>query len=358
VRRYIGVAEATVLTLALSFATVAAADLAAPSSGLDIGSALMLQVFGETGDSRASFAASLGDQSSESPFRDLALQVDAVGTNRYVVTEASQYAADRLTMRDLAAGVVPGNGAARLDAIAGEVHFSPSFLPSSGGETLPPSAALLAPAYKPEPPEPNISPAPGAVAFAAPQLHGTDFTSLAQSGDEQLGVNAGTSPLVASQNGLNDGDASFDLRAGKHSLNLNVSSQYEHVADANAEGMASPSLGAAGWQAPGVGAALAVPNYSDMNLLSLGAGISVPVVHGVTLNLNYDAQRLYGAYGLPGLVNLDTIDNSYGGKLTFQIPKSSSSLSISAYQDRFQDSLLPINGSTQTREDVNFTVKF
>ncbi len=36
----------------------------------------------------------------------------------------------------------------------------------------------------------------------------------------------------------------------------------------------------------------------------------------------------------------------------------SSSLSIGAYQDRFQDSILPISGQTQTREDVNFTVKF
>jgi hypothetical protein len=57
-------------------------------------------------------------------------------------------------------------------------------------------------------------------------------------------------------------------------------------------------------------------------------------------------------------VNLDTINNSYGGRLTFNSPDASKSLSISAYQERFSDSVLPINGYTQTREDVNFTVKF
>jgi hypothetical protein len=101
-----------------------------------------------------------------------------------------------------------------------------------------------------------------------------------------------------------------------------------------------------------------VPNYADLNRLSVGAGVSVPVVRGLTLNLNYDAQHLYGGYGLPGLLNLDTINNTYGGNLTFTIPRISSSLSIGAYQDRFQDGAQPINGQTQTREDVNFTVKF
>ena len=41
---------------------------------------------------------------------------------------------------------------------------------------------------------------------------------------------------------------------------------------------------------------------------------------------------MFGGYGLPGVTNLDAIDNSYGGKLTFEIPHSSSTLSISARQ--------------------------
>jgi hypothetical protein len=89
----------------------------------------------------------------------------------------------------------------------------------------------------------------------------------------------------------------------------------------------------------------------------LGAGLAVPVFHGLTLKLNYDAQRLYGGYTLPGLVNLDAAN--YAGGLTYDIPYSSSSLSISAYQSRLGDSLLPpANGYTQNGGDLNFTVKF
>jgi hypothetical protein len=57
-------------------------------------------------------------------------------------------------------------------------------------------------------------------------------------------------------------------------------------------------------------------------------------------------------------MNLDTINNSYGGQLTFDLPHTANTLSVSAYQNRYQDSVLPINGYTQIREDVNFTVKF
>ena len=154
--------------------------------------------------------------------------------------------------------------------------------------------------------------------------------------------------------------ANFDVRAGKRSLNLNLSSGYEHETrnDANAFSV-TPVDSATSWQLPGSGTPLVVPNYADLNRLSLGAGVSVPVMRGLTLNFNYDTQRLYGGYGLPGLMNLDAVNNSYGGKLTFNIPQiSNSALSIGAYQDRFQDSILPNNGYTQTREDVNFTVKF
>ena len=362
-RRYTGVAEAsalTLLTLALCCAAVAGAELPARGSGIDMGSALMLRVFGETSDSRASFAATLGDRISESPFRELALQVAAPEAKSYGISTAAQFAQDQLTMRDLATQGSPANDAGRFGTISSAVRFSqPSIAIGTAAAT--PSTALFAAPYEPEPPAPNISPAPGTIAFAPPQLHGADFLSTpAQTGLAQFDSrdNATQTVDIASHDASYDGGANFDLRAGKRNLNLNLSSEYEHVASASDSASLNPAPNAPAWQVPGVGASLAVPNYADVNLLSLGAGVSVPVVHGLTLNLNYDAQRLYGAYGLPGLANLDTINNSYGGGLTFDIPRMSSSLSISAFQDRFQDSLLPINGSTQTREDVNFTVKF
>ncbi|HEY2555301.1 MAG TPA: hypothetical protein VGI15_08615, partial [Candidatus Cybelea sp.] len=65
-----------------------------------------------------------------------------------------------------------------------------------------------------------------------------------------------------------------------------------------------------------------------------------------------------GGTVLPGLENLDAANNSYIGRLTYTIPYSSSTLSVSAYQNLYGQSVLPLNGYTQTGEDVNFTVKF
>ena len=169
--------------------------------------------------------------------------------------------------------------------------------------------------------------------------------------------------MAAPSVGLNDNaaaaGANIDVRAGARTLTFGVSSDYERVTRNDASGLTPAALGdASTWQLPGAAVPLAVPNYADMSKVSLGAGVAVPVLNGLTLNLDYAADRMFGGYGLPGLANLDTIDNSYGGKLTFEIPHSSSTLSISARQLRYLDGLIPVNTSTQTREDVNFTVKF
>ena len=169
--------------------------------------------------------------------------------------------------------------------------------------------------------------------------------------------------MAAPSVGLNDNvagaGANLDVRAGARTLTFGLSSDYERLTRSDSSGLAPAALGdSSSWQLPGTDVPLAVPNYADVSKVSLGAGVAVPVVSGLTLNLDYAADRMFGGYGLPGLANLDTIDNSYGGKLTFQIPHSSSTLSISARQLRYQDGLIPVNTSTETLEDVNFTVKF
>jgi hypothetical protein len=152
--------------------------------------------------------------------------------------------------------------------------------------------------------------------------------------------------------------ASFDVRTGQRNLNVNLTSSYEHVARNDSAFSSSTLDSTSAWQLPGAAAPFVIPNYADLNRFSVGAGVAVPVLRGLTLNLNYDAEHFYGGYGLPGLMNLDAVNNSYGGKLTFDIPHTANTLSVSAYQNRYQDSVLPINGYTGTREDVNFTVKF
>lgn len=328
-----------------------------------MGSQLMLRLFGETSDFRASFAAAHGDRTSESPLRELALAIPAASAKPAASDSAAAFADDRMALRDLAARDAGAfTGAAAIDAATNAVHFSMPAPSTDDGDTLVPPASHYTAAYQPVAPVPEISPEPGTLAFLPPQLNASELTpSTAQLGAIRFQGQSETN--APPQSGLHDAaygaGANFDVRAGKRNVSVNLSSEYEHVGrnESNTFSVA-PLDSASSWQLPGASAPLMVPNYADLNRLSLGAGVSVPVVRGLTLNLNYDAQHLYGGYGLPGLLNLDTINNTYGGNLTFTIPRISSSLSIGAYQDRFLDGAQPLNGQTQTREDVNFTVKF
>lgn len=363
VRRFVGVVAGTALVLTLGLGVARAVALPAPER-VDMGLQLMLSLFGETSDFRASFAAAQGDRASESPLRELALAVPSANTKPTTTGGPAAFADDRIALRDLAAqdaGAFPD--APTIDALSNSVHYSLPAPSTDDDSTLVPPSSHYTAAYQPVAPLPAISPEPGTLAFMAPQISASNLTSsTAQIGAVRF---QGQSDANASppQLGLHDATygagANFNVRAGKRDLSVNLSSEYEHVGrDESNTFSVAPLSSASSWQLPGSGAPLLVPNYADMSRLSLGAGVSVPVVRGLTLNLDYDAQHLYGGYGMPGLLNLDTINNTYGGNLTFSIPRISSSLSIGAYQDRFQDGAQPINGQTQTREDVNFTVKF
>lgn len=340
-RRIIGVLASAVLALALSYASAAAAGLSFGRPSGDLASQLMLSLFGETSDSTAAFSAQNGDRTSESPLRDMAFRLPASGSS--AAFSAGLPTSTALMQAHIALSSLPGAGASYLARAvdAGLLSTSAGFAPSS--ESHDPHAGLLnaqqglyTAAYQPVAPQPAISPGPGTLAFdTTPAPTVTDATS-----EPSFGLG-------------------YDGRAPKRSLNFTLSGHYEPVTLNDIAGLTPAAGEAASWQLPNANVALAAPDYAGSNKLSLGAGLAVPVLHGLTLNLNYDAQRLYGAYAPPGLVNLDVVNNKYAGGLTYNIPYLSSTLSISAYQDRLGDSLLPpANGYTQNGGDLNFTVKF
>lgn len=365
--RVVGVVASAALAVVLCSAALRA-ELLSPGSGhADLGSALMLRLFGEVSDSDASFAAAFGDRTSESPLREMALHVGSAPSKvAYSGSAPSSvgFAPAQVALHALSSNDVSYLAqAANAGLLRSDAHFAAPATPSSAGPAPAAASALFTAAYQPVEPWPNISPAPGTLAFGAP------LTSSTDSGDRNLqlgrvgfeghvaGASTQTPQLSLDDTAYNAG-ADFDVHAGKRNLRVNLSSAYEHLARSDGSNFTASTLDSNNWHLPQPGAPVVVPNYADLNRLSLGAGLAVPVLHGLTLNLNYDAQRLYGGYGLPGLVNLDSVSNTYGGKLSFDIPRTTGTLSISAYQDRFADGLLPLNGTTQTREDVNFTVKF
>lgn len=339
-RRIVGVLASAVLALALACASAAAAGLSFGRPSGDLASRLMFSLFGETSDSTAAFSAQNGDRASESPLRDMAFRLPmAVSSVPFSTGLATSPA---LMQAHIALSSPSAAGASYLARAvdAGLLSTNAGFAPSS--ESQDPRAGLLnaqqvlyTAAYQPVAPQASISPGPGTLAFdttPAPTVNDA-------SNDTSFGLG-------------------YDGRAPKRGLNFTLSGQYEHATLNDIAGFA-PSLGEApSWQLPNANVALTAPDYAGSSRLSLGAGLAVPVFHGLTLNLNYDAQRLYGAYAPPGLVNLDAVNNKYAGGLTYNIPYLSSTLSISAYQDRLTESLLPASGYTQTGGDVNLTVKF
>lgn len=391
---------AMVTTAALAAALLARAALAATlavsgASTFDLPSELMTRVFGESTDLRASMAAAYGDRGSESPLRDLALGAQAqrpVSFERvasssppFALTRTARFSAPD-SQFDLAQTV-------RTTLLHSSLRFAPAPqtddpASASADESARSMTTFTSGQYQPVAPVTFVSPqsaafslgplvrgaapavaASSALAFGeSSTLPGSSQSSAALPSAVRLGplkftTNVESDFVSAPSVGLNDNaygaGAALDVRAGARTLTFGLSSNYERLTRHDSSGLAPAALGdASGWQLPGAGVPLAVPNYADLSRLSVGAGVAVPVINGLTLNLDYAADRLFGGYGLPGVSNLDSIDNSYGGKLTFDIPHSSSTLSISARQLRYLDSLIPANTSTQTREDVNFTVKF
>jgi len=395
VRRVVGVMAVAVLAAALAFGMAAASPLSqANGAAFDLRTQLMLRVFGESSDTRASAAAAFGDRSSESPLRDLALGTSpdeepslapAALAASFVLPRSERSA---LTPADSAFGL----GQAARNRLLETDHFAAPDQTAADGASAAPDASRISLAqtftagqYEPVAPVTPVSPqsvafsfspiTPGtpsgltqrlALAFggstAVPGAAGSAALAPAavHLGPVQFTTRLESASLAAPSLSMNDNaygaGANFNVRAGARNLNVDLSSNYERLTRNDASG--SSAVGTSSWQLPDASAPLLVPNYADMSKVSVGAAVAVPVVSGLTLNLNYAADRMFGGYGMPGLSNLDATDNAYGGQLTFQIPHSSSTLSISAHQLRYQDNLIPANTSTQTREDVNFTVKF
>ena len=396
VRRLVGITATAALAVALTFGMAAASLTPGGSTAFDLRPQLMMQLFGESSDSRASFAGAYGDRTSESPLRDFALGVRAASDPVSFVRPA---AAPTFALTHGVRSAVASDGdfnpaqTIRVPLLQTNLRFAAPAPSSADGASLAaldasralPAATFTAGEYQPVAPVTVVSPQSVAFSFtparrasSAPQSLSLAFDNAAAPagatgsstlvpapvhlGPLQFTTRLESASLAAPALSMNDNaysaGANFDVRAGARNLNVDLSSNYERLTRNDTSGLSSPAIGASTWQLPSADAPLVVPNYADMSKVTVGAALAVPVVNGVTLKLNYAADRLFGGYGMPGVTNLDATDNSYGGKLTFDIPHSSSTLSISARQLRYQDNLIPANTSTTTREDVNLTVKF
>jgi hypothetical protein len=167
---------------------------------------------------------------------------------------------------------------------------------------------------------------------------------------------AGQSDALQSNttNGALGAGATLNVRAGARNVGLDLSSALEHVT------LTAPQFSSAGASAPSLSGAqlpVFVPAYADVSAQTISTGVTVPVTRKLTASLQYDTQHLLGAYGVPGVANLDANNTIYGAQLTYNL-KGWSAISLSTRQYHFQDNLLPSNALTQINTNLNFTIKF
>lgn len=219
------------------------------------------------------------------------------------------------------------------------VTFSPVLLPAlgfDGGAGAPDAAAALPHAQ-----------AGVAVPMRVGHVRFETHAEAAQAQSSQLSLN---------DRALGAG-ATFDVRAGRRTFGVDLSSKFEHLT------LQAPQFDASSFDRSaniGIGAnqlPVFVPAYADVSKHTLSAGLAVPITRRLTASLQYDTQHLLGGYGVPGANNLDARNDIYGARVTFQLPKSASLLSLSAKQYRYQDNLTPTT-FTQTSANVDFTIKF
>ncbi|HEY6325515.1 MAG TPA: hypothetical protein VIW73_03225, partial [Candidatus Cybelea sp.] len=267
------------LAVVLCLGVARAAVVSFASSTPDLGSQLMLSVFGETSDSRAGFSAERGDRASESPLRDLVLEL---APSTQPASFSVELAATSLSSGGAQSVATTGAGLSDLaDALDSGLVRGVRFAPSQSREDVVKLApAPVTAAYEPVPPLPNISPGPGTAAFdssPAAAVQPAAFAPQARVGPVQFQGHAeGSStetPGLALRDNASAAGANFLVRAGKRDINFNLTTQYEHLLRNDSNSFSAALNPASPWQLPNADVPLAIPNFSDLNRVSVGAGV-------------------------------------------------------------------------------------
>jgi hypothetical protein len=100
------------------------------------------------------------------------------------------------------------------------------------------------------------------------------------------------------------------------------------------------------------------PNYVNMRRYYINSTVAVPLTRNVALALYYSIQQYGGSYGTTLNQNISETKSFYTGTVTYNIPKTTSSLQFQARVYKYNDSVLPTYNLYENRQDVFFTVRF
>jgi hypothetical protein len=200
---------------------------------------------------------------------------------------------------------------------------------------------------------------------------GQHLEELTPNGFGQLAYGPGFASGVKLKEDRIEGGLQFGLPLFGKPLALNLSAAIEHLkrndkttapyvpfnpttgtADPTSQGLATAYAAAGGTPV------LFYPNYIDMYHQTWAAGATVPVTRDVVLGAIYNTQTYYGSYGLTLGQNISERKDIYTLSATYNIPKTTSSITALFRNQKYTDNVLPTFNFNQNREDVNFTVRF
>ena len=114
----------------------------------------------------------------------------------------------------------------------------------------------------------------------------------------------------------------------------------------------------AAYAAAGGAPVLYFPNFIDMTHATVAAGASVPLSRDLVFAAAYNNQQYGGKYGTTLGQNISETKQQYQGTLTYNIPKTTSSVSFLFRNQVYKDGVLPSYNFNGNREDVTFTIRF
>jgi hypothetical protein len=234
----------------------------------------------------------------------------------------------------------------------GPTYFS-AFAPNTQGETFSVNAPIKA----------------GGLTFTTTgnYSHLQEIRPDSQAAQTYGPVYATTVPEMIDTYGLN---TKFALPVFQTQATINLNGQYENLRrldmtaqqyyplNPSTQAVDATAFAAANAAFPGGSLVSFFPNYINMRHITLGANATVPLTRDLNLNGSYSTQRYGGSYGTTLTQNISERKDYYTGGLTYNIPKSNSSLSILARHYGYTDEVVPNFNYSENRQDINFTVRF
>ncbi len=152
----------------------------------------------------------------------------------------------------------------------------------------------------------------------------------------------------------------LNLSGAVEHLNRNDRTAYAYTPFNTVLGGPDPSEAAAlnAYLAGGATPVLFFPNYIDEYHTTLAAGATLPVTRDLVFGLAYNSQTYHGAYGTTVGQNIAERKDQYDATLTYNIPKTTSSISALFRNQKYTDNVIPTYNFNQNREDLNFSIRF